>query len=218
MTGIDRRFFARLVVLVSIILLHPHVVLAEVKNGFEIEFYGGTFSTDLGGKTFVLDEDRTIVTQGDDGDIFGLRLGYNFNRHIGMELNAAYSTAQYDAILFDAGEHVSKDETTGLFITDLDLVLHLLKGPIVPFLAAGGGIMGTVDQSPFTYNYGGGVKVFLTKQLAIRVDYREYRGTLDDDLDEIFGVIPPDTFVGHAFSYSEDFRLRELSVGLTYVF
>jgi len=164
-----------------------------------------------------VDEDRTIATQGDDGDILGLSLGYNFNRHLGMEWNAAYSTARYDAILFDAGENVSEDETTGLVITDLDLVLHLLKGPVVPFLAAGGGIMGTVDQSPFTYNYGGGVKVFLTKQLALRVDYREYRGELKDDLEE-YDVGPEGDLVYWPFSYSEDFRLRELSIGPTYVF
>ena len=124
-----------------------------------------------------------------------------------------------DAILFDdAGFEYSEDETTGLFLTDLNLVLHVLEGPIVPFFTAGGGIIGTVDQTLFAYNFGGGVKIFLTKKIAVRVDYREYFGELDDDLEEVLGVGPGPVFYERPFSYKEDFHLREISIGLTFAF
>ncbi len=214
----EKQLLVFLVVMEVVIFLPQHEAAAEVEKGFELEFYGGTMKTDMG-QMFTVAPDRTIVTESEDGETFGLRLGYNFNPNLGLEWNAAFSTATYDAILYDdAGAEYSEDETTGLFVTDLNLVLHLLKGPIVPFLTAGGGIIGTVDQALFAYNYGGGVKIFLTKKIAIRVDYREYFGEIDDDLEEVVGVGPGPVFYEHPFSYKEDFHLREISIGLTFAF
>ena len=218
MKNIEKQLLILLVVMAVVIILPQQEAIAEVEKGFELEFYGGTMKADMG-EIFSVAPDRTIVTESEDGETFGVRLGYNFNSYLGLDWNAAYSTATYEATLLDdAGFEYSKDETTGLFLTDLNLVLHILEGPIVPFLTAGGGIIGTVDQTPFAYNYGGGVKIFLTKKIAIRVDYREYFGELDDDLEEVTGVGPGPSFYEQPFSYKEDFHLREFSIGLTFAF
>jgi opacity protein-like surface antigen len=216
----EKQLLVFFVVMGLVIFIYPDGAAAEVKKGFEIELYGGVLKTDMG-QTIVVDSYRTIVTESEDGETFGIRLGYNFNQLLGLDWNLGYSTARYEASLFDSGvdpdNWISQDETTGLFITDLNLILHLHKGPIVPFLTAGGGIIGTVDQTPFAYNYGGGVKIFLTQKVAIRVDFRVYHGELKDELEEV-DVGSGGTLVERPFSYKEDFDLQEISIGLTFLF
>ena len=216
MNNRGRCLFVLLLVMKLVIFMHIRVAKAEVKKGFEIELYGGTMKTDMG-QTIVVDQYRTIVTESEDGETFGMRLGYNFNQHLGLDWNLGLSTARYEASLFDEEFEACEDVTTGLFITDLNLVVHLLKGPIVPFLTAGGGIIGTVDQNPFAYNSGGGVKIYLTKKIAIRLDFRVYHAELKDDLEEV-DIGPGGTLVQWPFSYKEDFNLQEISIGLTFAF
>lgn len=216
MKNIEKQSLIFLAVMLIVIFLSQQEAIAEVEKGWELEIYGGTMETDMG-ETFSV-PDRNIVTESEDGETFGLRLGYNFNPYLGLDWNAAFSTARYEARLFDEDLAISEEETTGLFLTDLNLVLHLHRGSIVPFLTAGGGIIGTVDQTIFAYNYGGGIKIFLTEKIAIRVDYREYFGELDDDLEEVVGVGPGPVFYEIPFSYTEDFHLREVSIGLTFAF
>jgi len=217
MKNIEKQLLIVLAVIEIAGFLPLQDAMAEVREGWELELYGGTMTTDMG-EIFHVAPDRTIITESDDGDIFGLRLGYNFNPYIGMDWNIGYSSATYEAILFDdLGDVYSEDETTGLFLTDLDLVLHLLKGPVVPFLTAGGGIIGTVDQTTFAFNYGGGVKIFITDTIAIRLDYREYFGEFDDELEEV-DIGPDYILYEYPFSYEENFNLREFSAGITFAF
>jgi opacity protein-like surface antigen len=210
-----------LVLISLIIFLFEYKAIANIEKGWELELYGGTMKTDMG-EIFAAPYNHRIETESEDGGTFGLRLGYNFNSILGLEWNAAFSTARYESKLFDndlsAVDPISEDETTGLFLTDLNLVVHLLDGPIVPFLTGGGGIIGTVDQTPFAYNYGGGVKIFLSEKIAIRIDYREYFADYEDDLEEVVDIAPGPIYYEYPFSYNEDFHLREVSIGLTIAF
>src|SRR3989304_2775860 len=113
---------------------------------------------------------------------------------------------------------VSEEKTNAIFLTNLNIVLHLLKGPIIPFITAGGGGVMTIDKGSFAYNYGGGVKIFLTKKFALRLDFREYRAKLKDNIEQIDDVRPGGVFIGRQWDYSEDLKFREISGGLTYLF
>ena len=100
--------------------------------------------------------------------VLGIRGGYNFTRYLGFEA------------LFD---YIRTEGTRGQGDADAyryggDLLLHLLpEGRMVPFLAAGySGI--SIDHenartfSDGVFDYGGGVKFFLTDSMAVRGDFR----------------------------------------------
>ena len=76
----------------------------------------------------------------------------------------------------------------------------------------------TIDKASFAYNYGGGVKIFITKNLALRLDFREYRAKLTDTIEQIDDVRPSGVFVGRQWEYSEDLKFQEFSGGFTYLF
>jgi OmpA-OmpF porin, OOP family len=134
-----------------------------------------------------------------DGDLecnsnaaYGIGLGYNFSEKLGAEFTYHYvkttfngDVDQRNAVLLPGGH-----ERTGIY--KLDLLYHLtglLPGDmIVPYLAAGPGIMtfspdpnGGNDKMDWMVNYGGGVKIFLTKNLALRGDVRNVINFRDDE-------------------------------------
>ena len=78
MKNVERRSLILLVVIEVAILLPQQEAMAEVGKGFELEFYGGAMNTDMG-EMFYVAPDRRIVTASEDGETFGLRLGYNFD-------------------------------------------------------------------------------------------------------------------------------------------
>src|SRR3990172_7462391 len=219
-----RIFFAAAV---GFLLLHTRSGMAEVKPGFEVGLYAGSMKADMG-KTAVLDGTHTVETQTKDGQVYGFRLGYNANPRLGFEWDFGVSTTPYNVTLYDnvflnpgdpkTNAIVSTEETNQVFLTNINGVFHLLKGPVVPFITAGvGGIM-TIDKASFAYNYGGGVKIFLMKKLALRLYFREYRAKLKDNIEQIDDVLPSGVFIGRQWDYSEDLKFRELSGGFTYLF
>ena len=210
-----------------ILLLHSRARMAEVKPGLEFGLYAGSMKAEMG-KTAVLDGTHTVETQTKDGQVYGFRLGYNANPRLGFEWDFGVSTTPYNVTLYDnvflnpgdpkTNAIVSTEETNQVFLTNINGVLHLLKGPFVPFITAGvGGIM-TIDKASFAYNYGGGVKIFLTKKLALRLDFREYRAKIKDNIEQIDDVRPGGDFIGRRWDYSEDLKFREFSGGITYLF
>ena len=100
--------------------------------------------------------------------VFGIRGGYNFTKYFGVE-------ALFDYV---PTEGTQTNVDTNVYRFGGDALLHLLPDSnLVPYLAAGyGGI--TVDrenQKAFTkgiFDYGPGIKYFLTDDLALRGDFR----------------------------------------------
>ncbi|BEH09421.1 MULTISPECIES: OmpA family protein [Geobacter] len=101
--------------------------------------------------------------------IVGIRGGYNFTKHFGVE--ALFDFTPTESTLDSLGD-------AKVYRYGADLLLHLFPdNKLVPFLAAGyGGI--TVDrehQKTFNkgiFDYGPGIKYFLTDDLALRGDFR----------------------------------------------
>ncbi|MSM38153.1 MAG: OmpA family protein [Geobacter sp.] len=102
------------------------------------------------------------------GPVIGIRGGYNFTKYFGVE-------ALFD---FVPTESTQASQDVQVYRYGGDLLLHLLPDSrLVPYLAAGyGGI--TVDrenQGTLTkgiFDYGPGLKYFLTDDLALRADLR----------------------------------------------
>ncbi|MCM2357670.1 MAG: OmpA family protein [Geobacteraceae bacterium] len=124
--------------------------------------------------------------------VIGLRGGYNLTKYFGVEALFDYvATESTRAGLGDA--HVYRYGG--------DLLLHLLPdGKLVPYLAAGyGGV--TVDRdnrqtlTKGIFDYGPGIKYFLTDDLALRGDFRHL-----------------------VFKDDETLHNYEYAVGLTYQF
>jgi OmpA-OmpF porin, OOP family len=120
----------------------------------------------------------------DDGPAFGIGLGYNFSEKLGAEFTFHYVKTDYNGNVLINGNTIDWGKGDAkIMIYKLDLLYHLtglLPGDmIVPYLAAGPGII-TFDpdrkdvdkDNDFLLNYGGGLKIFLTRNLALRGDLR----------------------------------------------
>ena len=106
----------------------------------------------------------------ENGPVFGLRGGYNFTKNVGIEGYFHYVKSEFKGV---AGNPDMK-----LIGYGIDGLYHFLPGNrLVPFLAAGVGmthydsdIMN--NRNKLTINYGGGLKYFLTDNVALRADLR----------------------------------------------
>jgi OmpA-OmpF porin, OOP family len=120
----------------------------------------------------------------ENGPAFGIGLGYNFSEKLGAEFTFHYAKTDYNGnIKINRNEVDFGDENGKTLIYKLDLLYHLtglLPGDmIVPYLAAGPGMItwdsdakGVDKNNDFLLNYGGGLKIFLTRNVALRGDVR----------------------------------------------
>jgi opacity protein-like surface antigen len=115
----------------------------------------------------------------------GFKYSYNYTPRIGAELGLALIP----------GASVEASDLGELFEMDVrlfhgNIVFHLVDGPFVPFVTAGIGFASFssdviddeqfIDETDFAFNFGGGIKVFLTDTLLLRVDVRDYITTPED--------------------------------------
>jgi OOP family OmpA-OmpF porin len=142
-------------------------LLSIVTVGFaQVRAGSVTVSPTIGGYSFEGDEDM------DNSLSVGLRAGYNFTKHIGIEGFGHYVPTQ----ITGTGEDVN---VVGYGVEGL---YHFLPdGKLVPFLALGvGGIhysKATEDttggkRDKITADYGAGLKYFVTEDIALRADVR----------------------------------------------
>lgn len=122
-----------------------------------------TLSGIVGGYTF--DGKQHLETR----PVIGLRAGYNFTKYFGVE--ALFDYVPTKSTLTGSGD-------INVYRYGGDLLLHLLPdNRLVPYLAAGYGGM-TIDPSTLrkhstgVFDYGPGIKYFMTDDLALRGDFR----------------------------------------------
>ena len=105
----------------------------------------------------------------DTRPVFGVRAGYNFTSHFGVE-------GVFDGLGTEGSS--SGGEDVGVYNYHLDALYHFMPGGrLVPYLAAGYGgntrvYPGDNDSTRGAFNYGAGLKYFLTERLALRGDFR----------------------------------------------
>ncbi|MBI5055473.1 MAG: outer membrane beta-barrel domain-containing protein [Nitrospirae bacterium] len=159
------------VAIVILLTAFPNAGLAENKAG------AVTLNPNIGG--YVFEGNQHI----DNNVAYGLGLGYNFTENWGVEGN-------FNNINTDADSHGADDVQA--YIYRIDGLYHFMpEKKLVPFVAAGIGAItlnGAIkDDGTFAlFNYGGGLKYFLTQNLALRGDVRHilFRGK-DDQVNNL---------------------------------
>lgn len=130
----------------------------------------GAFSVSpfVGGYTF--DGEQHLET----APVFGLRLGYDLTKNWGLEAVADYL----------ATEGTRNDRSVNALSYRLDVLYNFLPdGPLVPYLAVGGGgityghghegLKISDRTTDATINAGGGIKYFVNDSVALRADARQ---------------------------------------------
>ena len=112
--------------------------------------------------------DATLTKQAWTG---GLRAGYNFTEHIGVEGFATYVPAEVKDMQGNNGVNIYEYGVEGLY--------HFMpESRFVPFLAVGMGEAhydvpsGADNMNKFFVDAGAGVKLFITDNIALRADAR----------------------------------------------
>jgi len=147
--------------LVTLFVATAGTVCAEERAG------AVTFSPFVGGYTF--DGAERLETR----PVVGLRLGYDFNKNFGLEGTFNYVSTRFTKLV---------PGTVTVFNYRLEGIYNFMPDrKVVPYLAIGGG--GTTLEMPVnagithphnhspTINAGGGLKWFLSENVAIRADY-----------------------------------------------
>jgi hypothetical protein len=126
---------------------------------------------------------------------YGVRLGYNVNRWFGMEFG--WSQAKPDIlarggdVLFGQGQKLG-EMTHNVF--EGNAILNLARGQFIPYVTLGAGAMtfdarvpGTpsATDTRFVASFGGGVKMFITPRVGLRIDGR-YRNAYINNHDNIY--------------------------------
>ncbi len=153
----------------------------------EITVYAGGFL----GDSFISEPDILLgepveTTVFDDDVTVGFRYAYFFNSYFALEGGVGFTPASVVASGQGNGGTVVRT-TIGVntYIFQGNLLVHLFKGPVIPYVT--GGAAGvhfdfqrnqfefvTVSETDFALNAGGGIKVPVGKTTAIRGDARVY--------------------------------------------
>jgi len=154
----------------------------------------------------------------DDGNAYGLRLGYRYTENWALEAGLFHESSDlvtaHDEVF--GGREVLGDVKLDAF--EIGFEGSFGHSRLVPFVAGGVGAMridpdmvGMGSETRFVGHFGGGFKLFFTPQLAFRFDYRGHFvdiGNREDDCDWWDDCAHNDDVM----------NLREMSIGLTFVF
>jgi OOP family OmpA-OmpF porin len=151
------------------------VLIALVVSVFVIVCTGNTFAEIRAGSFTVTPRvggyDFDTLQELSNRAVYGLGFGYNYTEHFGVESSFGYIDTE--------SERGSKGDAD-VYLYHLDGLYHITpEKRIVPYLAAGIGGM-TVDEenegndTDVVFNFGGGIKFFVTEAFALRADVRQY--------------------------------------------
>ncbi|MFZ3114870.1 MAG: outer membrane beta-barrel domain-containing protein [Syntrophales bacterium] len=161
-------------IVAAFVFLLPLSARSEIKAGsFEVNpFVGYNF----------FENDQNLK----DRPIFGLRLGYNFTKNWGIEGVGEFIKSRVDnreKIWTEEGQYTSPIDDVELSMYHLNLVYHFIPdGKFNPFIVAG---IGGAHYNPSrsnrgdmaAFNVGIGAKYWVTDNIALRVDLKDYMVT-----------------------------------------
>lgn len=125
------------------------------------------------------DDDQDL----DNGPVYGIGLGYNFTKYLGVEASGEYIATEYDLA-------VPHSRSTDVFNYRIDGMINLIPDSrLVPFVFAGFGYQ-SIDYPKTVSNriasavdYGAGLKFFFTEAIALRGAVRQsyiFEGNMTD--------------------------------------
>jgi opacity protein-like surface antigen len=189
----------------------------------ELEVFGGNFAATGGGITYIGNYKITTTVE-EKGNIFGARYAYYFNNFLGVDLNLGFTSNDHTAQLWDTEysetEDISNINTTSLLLFNLNGRLHYLFGWVDPSLTAGIGYFAFIKDLSFTYNYGAGLKILITKVIGLKFDYREYYTEYKSTIRDVDWVVvgDPTEVYGTELSFTDQLSFKEMSVSLIIIF
>jgi OOP family OmpA-OmpF porin len=124
----------------------------------------------------------------DNSYTLGLRAGYNFTENVGVEGVFNYVKTDVNGLI-----PITRDDDVYMYGLGVEGLYHFFPdGKIVPFLAAGIGNLyydspnGHMDK--LTFDYGAGLKIFLTEDVALRADIRHVI-PMNETYNDLMGTI-----------------------------
>jgi len=151
------QFYAAIALFLVVSLLSVNVSAENRKGGVSL-------SPHVGG--YVFESDQNINSD----PVVGVGLGYNLTDHWGIE-------GVFDYIATDM-KSPARDNDVDVSVFRLDGLYHFMpETDVVPYLGAGVGYLEMdkdrgENQSGGIFNWGGGVKIFITESFAARGDIR----------------------------------------------
>lgn len=148
---------------ICILIIFAVVMAAFTAAQAEVRAGSASFGLSAGGYVFEGNQDyKNNVT-------LGVRAGYNFTENWGSEIFCNWVPSEFE----------DSDSTNRVYVAGLEGLYHFMpRSSFVPFLAIGiGAIHYTSDDSRLSpskvaADYGAGFKLFLTDNVALRVDVR----------------------------------------------
>ncbi len=132
---------------------------------------------------YMFDDSQDI----DEGVLVGWGVGYNFTKHVGVELMVNATVTELDYNYQDPVTCQCTDDDVDAYVGHVDVLYHFRPDKrLVPYLAAGvGGVWLDYDsfdkEESAMVNYGGGVKYFFSENVALRGDVRHIYAFEDSD-------------------------------------
>ena len=131
---------------------------------------GGTFTLDPFTGVYSFDREQQLDTR----SYYGLRAGYNFTKHLGLE-------GLYGYIPTETVSMAVADRDVKVYRYGLDALYHFNPdGNLVPFVSVGlgatqtaNGSKGLPDHGRGMFDYGVGLKYFLSETVALRGDVKQ---------------------------------------------
>ena len=138
-------------------------------ENFEIGFFAGVMSVEDFGSN----------------DVYGLRIGYHITEDFFLEAAVGSTlTSETSFEILSGGSNLLTDDERDLNYFNMSLGINLLPGEVFIgkkwafntnyYLIAGAGNTLFAGNEYFTYNFGGGFRLFATDWLAFRVDFRNH--------------------------------------------
>ena len=130
---------------------------------------GGTMTLDPFTGFYSFDSEQQL----DARSYYGLRAGYNFSKHLGLE-------AMFGSVLTETNSTAFADRDVSVNRYGLDALYHFNPdGTLVPFISVGFAATqtdnpsGMTDHSRGMFDYGVGLKYFLSETVALRGDVKQ---------------------------------------------
>ncbi len=176
----------------------------------EITFYAGGFL----GESFIIKPPalfEEVDAVFDDDFTGGFRYAYFLNSHIALEAGAGFTPSSILAKgSFSGGTNASAIVNVDTYVLHANVVAHLFRGPVIPFVTGGVGAVHfafdtsnrgflTPSETDFAWNAGGGLKIPIRPDTALRFEGRFY-------------------WMKPEFSVEDTSRFVEISGGLSILF
>lgn len=176
----------------------------------EITFYAGGFL----GESFIIKPPalfEEVEAVFDDDFTGGIRYAYFLNSHIALEAGAGFTPSSILAKgSFSGGTNAAAIVNVDTYVLHANVVAHLFRGPVIPFVTAGVGAVHfafqtagsgflTPSETDFAWNAGGGFKIPIRPSTALRFEGRFY-------------------WMKPEFSVDDTSRFVEISGGLSILF